>query len=271
VTDERTPLPGPQAAPRTGDPLGEIAEEVARIQAENARLLERLAEGERRFRHISRGVLRVQEVERGRISRELHDGVGQSLTALKMQIEGLEQAGAGEALGGQLGELRELADRCLQEVRQISHLIRPQILDELGLVPTLRWLVRVLSRRTGIALEFVHEGEEALTDPAAETLVFRVVQEALTNVTKHSRGARAEVRLRCEPERLRLEVRDEGQGFDAAAALARSDEEGSFGLRGMRDRVQLLGGRFEISSAPGAGTMVRVELPLEPSPGGRGR
>jgi two-component system sensor histidine kinase UhpB len=185
-----------------------------------------------------------------------------------MQVDRLEQLGKGEALEGGLSDLKELADRCLQEVRQISHLIRPQILDELGLVPTLRWLVRAFSKRTGMTLEFVLEGEEAGVDPDAETLVFRVAQEALTNVTKHAHAARAEVRLRREPERLRLEVRDEGQGFDAPAALERPDEEAGFGLRGMRDRVQLLGGRFEISSAPGAGTTVRLELPLDPSRGG---
>jgi two-component system NarL family sensor kinase len=252
------------------DRLREIADEVARIRGENTRLLERLADGERRFRLISRGVLRVQEAERGRISRELHDGVGQSLTALKMQVEQLQQLAEGEALQGRLGDLRELADRCLQEVRQISHLIRPQILDEFGLVPTLRWLVHALSKRAGMTLEFVCEGEDTVPDPAAETLVFRVAQEALTNVTKHAHAAKAEVRLRCEPERLQLEVRDEGRGFDATAALARSDEEAGFGLRGMRDRVQLLGGRFEISSAPGAGTTIRLELPLDPSRGGAG-
>jgi two-component system sensor histidine kinase UhpB len=158
----------------------------------------------------------------------------------------------------------------LQEVRQIAHLIRPQILDEFGLVPTLRWLVSAFSKRAGMTLEFVCEGEDTVTDPAAETLVFRVAQEALTNVAKHAHAAKAEVRLRREPERLRLEVRDEGRGFDATAALARSDEEAGFGLRGMRDRVQLLGGRFEISSAPGAGTTIRLELPLDPSRGGAG-
>jgi two-component system sensor histidine kinase UhpB len=251
------------------DPLREVADEIALIRGENARLIERLAEGERRFRLISRGVLRVQEAERGRISRELHDGVGQSLTALKMQVEQLQQLAEGEALQGRLGDLRELADRCLQEVRQISHLIRPQILDELGLVPTLRWLVRAFSKRAGMTLEFVYDGEETVADPDAETLVFRVAQEALTNVTKHAPAARAEVRLFREPDRLRLEVQDEGQGFDVTAALTRTDEEAGFGLRGMRDRVQLLGGRFEISSAPGAGTTVRLELPLPPSPGAR--
>ena len=125
--------------------------EVARITAENARLVQRLGEGERRFRLISRGVLRIQEAERGRISRELHDGVGQSLTALKMQLELLAQAAAGEGSALRPGSRtsREMADRSLQDVRQFSHLLRPQMLDELGLVPTLRWLARTFEQRTG--------------------------------------------------------------------------------------------------------------------------
>ena len=147
--------------PGTGlDSLREIAQEVARITSENARLLQRLGEGEKRFRLISRGILRVQEAERGRISRELHDGLGQSLTALKMQLQLLELSAVREqsALSPRLAELREMADRSLQEVRQISHLLRPQMLDELGLLPTLRWLARTFQQRTGIEVELVSEG-----------------------------------------------------------------------------------------------------------------
>ena len=125
---------------------------MARITAENARLLAaprpRARSGSASSR---RGILRVQEAERGRISRELHDGVGQSLTALKMQLELLEQSAAQDegALRPALAELREMADRSLQEVRQISHLLRPQMLDELGLLPTLRWLARTVQQADG--------------------------------------------------------------------------------------------------------------------------
>ncbi len=251
------------------EPLRLIALEVERIRSENTRLLERLAEGEKRFRLVSRGVLRVQEAERGRLSRELHDGIGQSLTALKLQLGLAQQAASDPALASLLGEIRDLSDRCLQEVRQISHLIRPQMLDALGLVPTLRWLARSFGQNAGIAVGFVEAGQADPADPDAETLVFRVAQEALTNVAKHSGAAAAELRLGHEPGRLVLEVRDSGRGFDAAAALGRADEDGGFGLRGMRDRVQLLGGRFTISSRPGEGSLVRVEVPLERDVGER--
>ncbi len=247
--------------------LGQIAAEVARITAENTRLLQSLAETEGRFRLLSRGVVRVQEAERSRISRELHDGVGQSLTALKMQIELLEQQAraAGSPLLEPLGQLRALADGALQEVRQLSRLIRPQMLDELGLLPTLQWLTRTLSERTGIAMTLAHEGIEERLDADVETLAFRVAQEALTNVAKHAGARAAEVQLRRIGERLHLAVEDHGTGFDAAKLMASADEERTFGLRGMRDRVHLLGGRFSIASSPERGTRIEVDVPLVPA------
>jgi two-component system sensor histidine kinase UhpB len=245
--------------------LREIAQEVARITEENARLLQRLGEGEKRFRLISRGILRVQEAERGRISRELHDGVGQSLTALKMQLQLLELAAVREqsTLAPRLAELREMADRSLQEVRQISHLLRPQMLDELGLLPTLQWLARTFQKRTGIEVELVAEGMDERTDPDVENLVFRLLQEALTNVAKHAHAPLARIDLRREEERLFLRVEDRGAGFDAAEFLRSTDEERGFGLRGMRDRVHLFAGHFTVTSQPGKGTTLEIEVPLE--------
>lgn len=243
--------------------LPEIAREVARITAENARLLRRMAEGESRFRLISRGVLKVQEAERGRISRELHDGVGQSLTALRIQLELLEQQAADPALRARVADLREMAERALQDVRQISHLLRPQMLDELGLLPTLRWLARTFEKRAGLAVELEHEGLEDHIDPDVDSLVFRLVQEALTNVAKHARVASARVRLRRGNGCLVVTVQDQGQGFDAEGALRATEEDRGFGVRGMRDRVHLFGGRFEIRSGPGAGTVLHVEIPLD--------
>jgi two-component system NarL family sensor kinase len=252
--------------PGTGlESVREIAQEVARITSENARLLQRLGEGEKRFRLISKGILRVQEAERGRISRELHDGVGQSLTALKIQLALLEQWAAPDnrELSLRLGELRELADRTLQDVRQISHLLRPQMLDELGLLPTLRWLARTFQKRTGIEVELVSEEVGERTDPDVQNLVFRLVQEALTNVAKHAQTPTVRVQLRAAEERLLLRVEDRGAGFDAAEVLRSTDEERGFGLRGMRDRVHLFAGRFTLTSRPGEGTTLEVEVPLE--------
>jgi len=245
-------------------PLDAIARDVARVTEENARLLARLGEGERRFRLISRGILRIQEAERGRISRELHDGVGQSLTALKMQLEMLERDAAGDAaLAARLAALREIADRSLQDVRQLSRLLRPQMLDELGLEPTLRWLARTTQEGTGIAVKLEVEGLEERLEPELETVVYRLAQEALANATRHSGARAAEVRVRRAGGRLLLTVRDAGRGFDPARALSGEDDAAGGGLRGMRDRVQLFGGRFEVRSAPGAGAAIEVELPLE--------
>ncbi len=144
----------------SADRLERIAEQVARITSENSRLIERVAESERRFRRISRGVLRVQEEERSRISRDLHDGIGQLLTALKIQLELLESEAAGlQGIAARIANAREIADTALDEVRQLSHVLRPQMLDELGLEPTLRWLARTFQKRTGIEVEVTFEGE----------------------------------------------------------------------------------------------------------------
>jgi signal transduction histidine kinase len=240
----------------TGTSLGRIVEELGRLRAENARLLAGLAESERRFRSISRGVLQVQEAERGRISRELHDGVGQSLTALKLHLELLTQAASAGAdpMGPRLVELVEQADHALQEVRQISRLLRPPMLDDLGLGPTLRWLARSFRERTGIAVSLTSEGIDDWADAELSTLVFRVVQEALTNVAKHARAATAEVFVRRSAERLLVRVEE---------ARAAEGEDQGLGLRGMRDRVALFGGRWQLRSAPGQGTRLEMEVALE--------
>ncbi len=246
------------------DRTRDISEQVARITAENARLLERLAETERRFRRISRGVLRVQEEERGRISRDLHDGIGQSLTALKIQLELLEQeAGKAETpLVPRIASLRELADACLVEVREMARLLRPQMLDELGLEPTLRWLARTVEKRTGVAIELEIHGSEAGPDPDAETLIFRIVQEALTNVVRHANVASARVRVEHRAGSILIAVEDRGTGFDADGVLAGKDEERGFGVRAMRDRVQSFSGRFRLQSSP-EGTLLEAEIPRE--------
>jgi signal transduction histidine kinase len=240
-----------------------IADELGRLSAENARLVARLSEGERRFRLISRGVLRVQEAERGRLSRELHDGVGQALTAIKMQLELLEREPPDPASAPRLAELRELAERTLQDVRQISRLLRPPMLDDLGLVATLRWLARTVRERTRLAVELESELQEERLDPDLETLLFRVAQEALTNAAKHASARSARVRLARSPRGVRLLVSDDGAGFDAEALLRADDQHRGFGLRGIRDRVQLFGGRLAVSSTPGRGTSLEVELPLD--------
>jgi two-component system, NarL family, sensor kinase len=252
----------PEEVPLAG--VEEIAREIARLSAENESLLSRLSRTELRFRSISQGLLRMQEAERGRLSRELHDGVGQSLTALKMQIELLARTATreGTAMAAPLSNLVMVADAALQEVRQISHLLRPQMLDDLGLVPSLRWLARTWGQRTGIEVHVGYEGPEERLHPDLETVVYRLVQEALTNAAKHSGAPAVDVEVRREPAMVTVEVRDQGRGFALPLVGEREAEGRGFGLRGLRDRVQLFGGQLVVDSAPGRGTVVRAEVPV---------
>jgi two-component system, NarL family, sensor kinase len=247
---------------KDGPSLTEIAIEIERLARDNTLLLERLSRTEQRFRGVSQRILRLQEAERGRLSRELHDSVGQSLTALKMQVELLarqaekEQSGLAEPLG----QLVTVAEAALQEVRQVSHMLRPQMLDDLGLVPTLQWLGRTWGKRMGLDVRVTYDGPEERVHADLETLVYRVVQEALTNAAKHSGAQAVDVELRRGPKRVTVEVRDAGRGF-AGASDAPADTRG-FGIRGLRDRVQLFGGVLVVDSAEGRGTVVRAEVPL---------
>jgi two-component system sensor histidine kinase UhpB len=238
-----------------------LAERVARIHDRNTALLRRLDESEKRFRRISRGVLRLQEEERGRLSRDLHDGVGQLLTALKIQLELTEKEAdaAAPELSPRLAAAREMAERCLADVRVLSRMLRPPMLDELGIVPTLRWLARTFHEQTSIAVRLHVEGTERRLSPHLETLVYRLTQEALTNVARHAAAREASVTLRLEGERVLVRVEDGGRGFDAAAVLGDEGEAG-FGVRSMRDRVVFVGGKFTLRSVPGCGTVIEAEL-----------
>jgi two-component system sensor histidine kinase UhpB len=249
---------------RSGDDgsFAALARKIARIASENEQLVRRVAENEQRFQRLSRGVLRAQEAERRRISRELHDGVGQALTALKMQIDLLAEVPPEEPIGPGLDNVRTLVDCALRDVRELARLLRPRILDDLGLLPALLWLFRTFEASTAIAVEFVHEGLDRRIDPDVETLAYRIAQEAITNTAKHARASFLHVRARGTPTRLFLSVQDRGVGFELEQVLGSADGNGGLGLRGMRDRAQLFGARLGIYSAPSAGTLIELEVPL---------
>jgi signal transduction histidine kinase len=207
----------------------------------------------------------VQEDERRRLARELHDGLGQTLTALTNQLERLQQKlGEGEAgdLAVRVADSVEMARLALNEIRELSRLIRPPVLDDLGLPAALSWLARTLEQRTGLRVALTVEGLGERLDPDLETLVFRLVQEALTNVLRHAGVDRAAVAVRRSGGMLDLEVADRGRGFDAGALLAGRAAAAGSGLRGMRDRLELFGGRLDLASAPGEGTVVSAVVPL---------
>ena len=243
--------------------MHDIVDRVRHITRENERLFERLIEGERRFRGLAKAVWKVQEDERRRLARELHDGLGQTLTALTNQLERLQrklEEGSGELSAG-LADSVEMARLALNDSRELSRLLRPPVLDDLGLAAALSWLARNLEQRTDLRVELTVEGIEERLDPELETLVFRLVQEALTNVLRHSGARQAAVAVSRAGGLLELRISDRGRGFDARAAFAGHEAAGS-GLRGMRDRLELFGGRLELVSAPDQGTVVSAAVPL---------
>lgn len=243
-----------------------VLRQVQELTADNQRLLKSVVKSEKRFRMLAKSVWHVQEEERRRLARELHDGIGQTLTALANQLQRIHddaRAMSNLGLGHRLGDALEITRGALHDTRELSRLLRPTLLDDLGLEAALKWLARTLGERTGLIFE-VHSslGEQRLL-PDIETLVYRITQEALTNVIKHSGAKQAQILLTHADATLRLRVHDDGKGFDPAEFQSPEKAGMSAGLRGMRDRAELFGGQIVLSSAPGEGTSVQLNLPLD--------
>ncbi|AEB11109.1 histidine kinase [Marinithermus hydrothermalis DSM 14884] len=231
--------------------------ECIRAAFERARLYTALKEKEAQRARLFKALLNAQEEERTRISRDLHDQVGQALTGI---ILGLEAALA-DPNPARLEGLKELAGMTLADVRRIALDLRPSVLDELGLEAALKRYTREVGERYGLEVELVARLPLRLP-PEMETVLYRVAQEALTNVVRHARAQRVSVVLTAHRDAVQLVVEDDGVGFDPRRVASTR-----LGLAGMRERVELLGGQFRLESAPGAGTTVYARLPLKP--GGR--
>jgi PAS domain S-box-containing protein len=212
------------------------------------------------LRELSVAMAEVRELERTRIARELHDELGQALTALKMDVELLSATlpPARTDLIEQTATMRELLDSTVATTRRISSDLRPLVLDHLGLEAAAQWLAQNFSQRSGLPCDLrVDPSCSALGEPYASAL-FRIMQESLTNVVRHARAKRVEVRLDRSGREAVLSVRDDGVGMEQEARA----KPRSFGLRGISERVLLLEGQVQIASAPGAGTTLLVRIPL---------
>jgi signal transduction histidine kinase len=207
---------------------------------------------------LSARLVRAQEDERRVIARELHDEVGQALTAVKLQLSVARHA-IPPAGAPSLDEARSVTDAALQSVRELSRLLHPPMLDDMGLAPALDWFLKGFADRSGIAMEFVHSGMEPRPAPEVETCLFRVVQEATTNIARHASAKACRVYLQRLPSSVVLTVEDDGQGFDTRTARRRVPL--GFGLLGIEERVADARGWFRLESAPGRGTRITVELP----------
>lgn len=234
---------------------GRVAERTRDLNQANEALREReLARGD-----LLRKVITAQEDERKRVARELHDETTQALAALLMRVD---QAGEAVRAGKvpALEELRSLATRALDDVHRLILDLRPSVLDDLGLASAVRWYAERTLEARGVAVRCEFGELPALT-PELDTALFRICQEALSNVARHAQAAHVLIEVRCEGRLLCIDVEDDGQGFELAA-VARREGRPHWGLLGIQERADLLGGHARFDSAPGAGTRVEVRIPL---------
>jgi signal transduction histidine kinase len=229
---------------------------ISRLERESDRQRSRTERAERELRRLSRELVRAQEAERRSLSRELHDEVGQTLTALRMELANLEaiRNSPGEEFATRLREAKQLAERTLESVRDLAMGLRPAMLDDLGLGPALEWQGREFSRRSGIPVEVQIDGVVDELPDNHRTCIFRIVQEALTNCARHAQAKSIRVTAHGGPGAVFLSVQDDGVGF------AGSEGRG-LGLIGIEERARELGGSVALRSEPGKGTTLRVELP----------
>ncbi len=235
--------------------LGEIE------QRKGQQLIER--KNAESFRMLSARILELQDVERRRIARELHDSVGQYLAALKINIGQMQRRDAGSSLQLQprLSESLELADRAIGEIRTISHLLHPPLLDELGFHSATRWYAEGFGQRSGIQVDLKMTEVTKRLPRQIELALFRVLQESLTNVHRHARASHVAIEVHCTEDEVILTLRDNGKGIRGEVMEGfRAGEAGGIGLAGMRERLADLGGSLEVESGP-HGTRIRATLP----------
>jgi signal transduction histidine kinase len=229
---------------------------LERRSEENQLRTER-AEGE--LRRLSHELVRAQELERKSIARELHDAVGQTLTALRMELANLEmiRQSPGEEFAERLSEAKQLAEQTLASVRNLAMGLRPAMLDDLGLAPALEWQGREFSRHSGIPVHLQIDGMLEGLPESHRTCVFRIVQEALTNCARHAQAKNVRLAVHGRRDAVLVSVQDDGVGFAGSAPSS-----GGMGLLGIEERARELGGSVNIHSQPGKGTTLQVEIPL---------
>jgi signal transduction histidine kinase len=214
----------------------------------------------RQLQALSRHVLEVQELERRRVAMELHDELGQSLTAIKINLQ-LSARLKDQAQADLNLESIRIVEDALQQVRRLATTLRPSMLDDLGLAPALNWMAEQSATRGGFSVNFHHVRAQARLAPDIETACFRIVQEALTNITRHAQAQRVEISLRREADEMVLCVQDDGRGFDTEAMRQRAQQGASLGVLGMQERAHLIGGQLTLRSVPGNGCLVQLRCP----------
>lgn len=227
---------------------------ILKLEGEIQRRLEESVQAQSSLQDLSAKLVRAQEEERRRLSRELHDEIGQSFSAVLMEAENLLDLEPAPEVQQHLEAIRSVAKKGMNEIRNMALLLRPSMLDDFGLVPALDWQARETAKRTGMRVQVASEIADDLPEEH-KTCIYRVVQEALNNCARHAQASAVQVAVRADAGEIFLSVQDDGSGFDTARVRG-------MGLLGMEERVRHLGGVFEIDSKPGLGTCLQIRLPL---------
>lgn len=239
-----------------------VEESLRDSERASLQLLEKSRQMQEEMRHLSRQLLSVQEEERRRISRELHDVIAQTLTGINLRLATLmtESSVSTKQLHKKIASTQRLVEKSVDIVHRFARNLRPTVLDDLGLIPALRSYMEGFMKDTGIRVSLkVFEGIEKSTG-TVRTMLYRVAQEALTNVARHAKASQVEVGIHNQGGLIRMEITDNGQGFEVNGK-ASAKKHNRLGLLGMRERAEMIGGTFCVESAPGTPTTIRVELP----------
>lgn len=237
--------------------------EIKNAQKEQEKLYKKVIEAQERLKILSRRLIDIQESERGKISRELHDEIGQALTAIKIGLQSVRRTKDITKLESIINENVELVELAIEQVRNLSLDLRPSMLDDLGLIPALRSFINRQALRAGINVDFKSEPVNQKLSAGLETTVYRVTQEAVTNIFKHSKAKNIKVEIWQQKNLLYLKINDDGSGFDVETARENAVLGRSIGILGMQERVELIGGSFQLTSSLFKGTEIFAVFPID--------
>ncbi|HEX9781738.1 MAG TPA: sensor histidine kinase [Opitutaceae bacterium] len=243
-----------------------VEKQLAQASRHYDQLLSQSQRMQDQSRHLAHQILSAQEEERKAISRELHDDVAQILAGINVQLAALTEVAEtnSRSLQKRIAQTQRLVEQSVEAVHRYARELRPALLDDLGLIPALRSYIRDLPGRKGLRVRFTAFAGVENLDNTRRTVLYRVVQEALTNVARHAHARLVKVRIHKASQAVRLEVYDDGKSFRVERILS-SNTHKRLGLLGMRERVEMVGGTFSIESTPGKGTTVRAEIPFRGS------
>ena len=244
-----------------------VEESLKQSEQHQTRLLEQSRSMQEQLRHLSRQILQAQEDERKRISRELHDVIAQTLTGINIRLATLKKEAGLSPRGFErnLARTQRLVEKSVDIIHQFARELRPAVLDDLGLIPALHTFMKHFTTQTGVRTRLTAFAEVEQLDTARRTVLFRVAQEGLTNVARHAQASRVEVSIQKLPDCICMKIKDDGKSFSADRAL-RAHGGKRLGLLGMRERLEMVGGHFDIESAPGKGTTVMAQVPFRKAP-----